>query len=217
MFVGHLAVALGAKRAAPNVNLGWLMAGVSALDLIWPFFLLAGIERATISPGTTAFTPLVFDAYPWSHSLVLSFLWGLVLFAIMRTARVAVSPSLVVGLVVSHWVLDFVTHVPDLPIWPGSPRYGLGLWNSIPGTMIVEGAIWISGIVIYLRTLAGNGQRPGWPFWSFVVFCSLMWVTSPFSPPPPSEEFLAWFGLVGWIVIPWAAWGDRARRARSPG
>ena len=87
MFVGHLAVALAAKRAAPDVNLGWLMAGVTALDLLWPPMLLAGIERASIVPGATAFTPLVFNSYPWSHSLLMALGWGVV-FALVAGALV---------------------------------------------------------------------------------------------------------------------------------
>jgi hypothetical protein len=212
MFVGHLAVALGAKRAAPNVNLAWLMAGVTALDLIWPIFMITGVEHATIAPGATAFTPIVFDSYPWSHSLVMAAAWGLVLVAIARAARVQVSSGLLVALVASHWVLDFVTHAPDMPLWPGdSPRYGLTLWNSIPGTLIIEGAMWIAGIAVYMGVVRQSGRRQGWPFWSFVALCTVMWVTSPFSPPPPSAEFLGWFGLIGWIIIPWTAWADRQR------
>ena len=213
MFVGHLAVALGAKRSAPNVNLGWLMVGVSALDLIWPIFLITGVEHATIAPGTTAFTPIVFDSYPWSHSLAMAVVWGVVLAAIAKAARLQVSPGLLIALVVSHWGLDFVTHVPDLPLWPGnSPRYGLALWNSIPATIAIEGAMWIAGIAIYMRTVGRSGRRLGWPFWSFVALCTFMWVTGPYSPPPPSEKSLGWFALIGWIIIPWTAWADRSLR-----
>jgi hypothetical protein len=216
MFVGHLSVALAARRSAPNVNLGWLMAGVTALDLVWPFFVLAGIEQVRIVPGATAVTPLVFDSYPWSHSLVMSFVWGVVLVAIARAARVKVSPVLLVALVMSHWVLDFVSHAPDMPLWPGdSPRFGLGLWNSIPATLIVEGAMWIAGIAIYMGVLSRTGERPGWTFWSLVIVCTLMWVTGPFQQPPPSVSALGLFGLLGWIIVPWATWADRSRRKRS--
>jgi len=214
MFVGHLAIALTAKRAAPNVNLGWLMASVSALDLVWPILVLAGVEKVSIVPGATAFTPLVFDSYPWSHSLVMSVVWGLVLVGIARAARVPASPGLLVALVVSHWVLDVISHAPDMPLWPGnSPRFGLALWNSIPATLIVEGAMWIAGVIMYKSVLARTNQRPGWPFWSFVAVCTLMWAAGPWSPPPPNVTTIGLFSLVGWIVIPWAAWADRARKS----
>ena len=212
MFVGHLAVALAAKRAAPRVNLGWLMAGVTGLDLVWPVFVIAGIEKVRIVPGATAFTPLVFDSYPWSHSLLMAFVWGLVLVVIARRFGVPSSYSLLlVGLVVSHWVLDFISHAPDMPLWPGpSPRFGLGLWNSIPATFIVEGGLWVAGIAIYLRTHRLVGLRARIAFWSLVLITTAMWAPGPWSPLPPSSKALGWFALIGWIIIPWATLADRS-------
>src|SRR4029450_5032249 len=136
MFVGHLAVALVAKRAAPAANLGWLMAGATPLALIWPVFVLAGIEHVRVVQGATAFTPLVFDSYPWSHSLVMAVVWGLALVAVARWREGRASAALLVTLGFSPWVLDFASHAPDMPLWPGpSPRLGLGLWYSIPLTL----------------------------------------------------------------------------------
>jgi membrane-bound metal-dependent hydrolase YbcI (DUF457 family) len=218
MFVGHLAVAFAAKRAAPDVNLGWLVAAVSALDLVWPIFILTGIEQVRIEPGATAFTPGVFVHYPWSHSLVMAIVWGLALAGLARVLRVPASASLLlVGLVVSHWFLDVVTHAPDLPLWPGdSPHFGLGLWNSIPGTFLVEGAMWVAGIAIYLRGRRFTTRAPRIAFWSLVAFSTLLWGASPWSPPPPSVQALGWFSLIGWIAIPWAALADH-RKAVQPG
>jgi len=214
MFVGHLALALAGKRAAPSVSLGWLVAAVTASDLLWPVFLLLGVERVRIVPGAMAFTPLVFDSYPWSHSLLMGLVWGAVLAGIARWRGISARAAALLGaLVVSHWVLDFVTHAPDMPLWPGpSPRLGLGLWNSIPGTFLVEGTLWAAAIVLYLRVV-GAGDRIGQvAFWSFVVICTLMWASGPWSPPPPNPRALAWFALAGWIVVPWASLADRHRR-----
>jgi membrane-bound metal-dependent hydrolase YbcI (DUF457 family) len=217
MFVGHLAVALGAKRAAPRANLAWLMAGVTALDLVWPVFVLAGIEHVRIVPGATAFTPLVFDHYPWSHSLVMAFAWGFVLAAVARRRRVAASSTLLVALVVSHWVLDFVTHAPDMPLWPGpSPRLGLGLWNSIGATLIVEGAMWITAIAVYLRVAPPMSFRARVAFWSLVTITTAMWASGPWSPPPPTPTALGWFALIGWTIVPWAALADDGRHRAAP-
>ncbi len=211
MFVGHLAVALAGKRAAPTVNLGWLMAGVIALDLVWPLFVLAGIERVQIAPGATAFTPLIFEYYPWSHSLVMSVVWGLVLAGLARWRQVPSSAFwLLVALVVSHWVLDFASHAPDMPLWPGpSPRFGLGLWNSIAWTFVVEGAIWLAGLVTYLRMRRSWNRTSRIAFWSLVAVTTVMWASGPWSPPPPTVEALGWFALIGWVVIPWAALAER--------
>ena len=213
MFVGHLAVALAAKRTAPSVNLGWLMAGVTTLDLVWPLFVIVGVEHVRIAPGATAFTPLIFDSYPWSHSLVMSFAWGLLLALIARSRGIVTASGLLVALVVSHWVLDFASHAPDMPLWPGSssPKYGLGLWYSIPATLIVEGAMWIAGRAIYLRVPGRLTTGAKIALWSFVAICTVMWASGPWTPPPPTERSLGWFALIGWLIVPWAALADRRK------
>jgi len=211
MFVGHIAVALAAKRSAPSVNLGWFMAGVTALDLVWPVFVITGLEHVRIVQGATAFTPLVFDSYPWSHSLVMAFAWGIVLAAIGRGRTSEPVSGLLVALVVSHWVLDFASHAPDMPLWPGasSPKFGLGLWDSIPLTLIVEGAMWIAGLAIFLR-IPGRWTTGAkiW-FWSLVALCTVMWASGPWGPVPSSEKALGWFAMIGWLIVPWSALADR--------
>ena len=210
MFVGHFALACGAKRAAPTVSLGWLVAAVTALDLVWPVLVLAGVEQVRIAPGATAFTPLVFESYPWSHSLLMSGVWGLVLAGLARWRRISTPASgLLVALVMSHWVLDWITHAPDMPLWPGpSPRFGLGLWNSVPLTIAIEGALWIAGIAVYLRVRPPMAWRSRLAFWSLVAITTLMWAAGPWSPPPPNSEALASLALIGWITIPWAVLAD---------
>ena len=212
MFVGHLSLALASKRATPTVNLGWLIAGVTALDLVWPLFVLANVEHVRIAPGATAFTPFVFESYPWSHSLVMSVVWGLVLAVVARWRRVpSAAWALLVALVVSHWVLDFVTHVPDMPLWPGpSPRLGLGLWNSIPATLVIEGAMWTAGIALFLKASPLRTVKSRVAFWSLVATTTAMWAAGPWGPVPPSSTALGWFGLIGWLIIPWAAAADRS-------
>jgi hypothetical protein len=213
MFVGHLALALAGKRAAPSVSLGWLMAAVCASDLFWPVFLLLGWERVRIVPGATPFTPLVFDSYPWSHSLLMGCVWGAALAGLARWRGIAPRATMLLALLVlSHWVLDFITHAPDMPLWPGpSPRLGLGLWSSIPGTLVVEGALWLVAIALYLRS-PGRFDGTGLiAFWSLVTICTVMWAAGPWTPPPPSPRALAWFALIGWLIFPWAALADRHR------
>ena len=212
MFVGHLALAFAAKPRTPGVSLGWLMAAVSALDLLWPLLLIAGVEHVRIQPGATAFTPLVFTAYPWSHSLLTAAGWGLALAMLARAAGVPRSAcSWLAALVVSHWVLDWITHAPDMPLWPtaSSPRLGLGLWNSIPATLAIEGLMWIAGLAIYLRGRRATRWIGPVALWSFVAVCTVMWASGPWSPPPPDSRSLAWFALIGWITVPWAALADR--------
>jgi len=209
MFVGHLAVGLAAKRAAPSVNLGWFMAGVTALDLVWPIFVIAGVEHAVVAPGATAFTPLVFTSYPWSHSLLMACVWGVLLAGIGRWRTPVPIGGLLFALVVSHWVLDVASHAPDMPLWPGrSPKFGLGLWNSIPATLIVEGLMWVAGLALYLTLPGRRTTGASIALWSLVIICTVMWATGPWGPVPPSEKALGWFALIGWLIVPWAALAD---------
>ncbi len=143
MFVGHLAVSLGAKAVEPKVPLSALVAASFGLDLLWPLLVLGGIERVSVAPGNTAFTPLAFESYPWSHSLLLAAVWGMIAWVFAYLTTKSQRLSLLVGaVVVSHWVLDFVTHHPDLPLWPGGPKLGLGLWYSVPATILVADCSW---------------------------------------------------------------------------
>ncbi|MBK9066350.1 MAG: hypothetical protein IPL76_05610 [Gemmatimonadetes bacterium] len=217
MFVGHLALGFAAKRTCPTTPLPWFIAAVTALDLVWPLFLLAGVEQVQIRPGATAFNPLVFESYPWSHSLVMAVAWGVVLAGLARWRGVdGRALGVLVLLVGSHWVLDVITHVPDLPLWPGpSPRLGLSLWNSLAGTYLVEGLLWVAGLVIYLRCTVTHSRAGRAAFWSFVLLCTGMWAAGPFGPPPPSVTGLAVFALVGWIVVPWAWWIESTRGLTS--
>ena len=139
MFLGHFAVAYGAKRLAPRISLGTLFAAAQLPDILWPWLLIAGVEQATIVPGDTAVTPLRFDSYPVSHSLVTVAAWGALFGALHFWRRRRVRDAvLLVLLTVSHWLLDFVSHRADMPLWPGGPRLGLELWRSVPLTVLVE-------------------------------------------------------------------------------
>jgi len=212
MFVGHLAVALVGKQASQKTSLGWFVAAATMADLLWPIFLLAGVEHVRLQPGATAFTPAVFESYPWSHSLLMLVLWGLALAGLARWRGVETRATWLIALLaVSHWVLDVVTHAPDMPLWPGnSPKFGLALWNSIPATLVIEGALWIACLTLYLRARRPRNWVAALAFWSLVVVTTLLWAMGPWSPPPPSLRALAWVALVGgWITVPWAAWADR--------
>ena len=217
MFVGHTAIALAARAKTPTVSLGWLVAATFTLDLLWPVFLVMGIEQVSIVPGATAFNPLVFDSYPWSHSLLMACVWGLCAAGMARWLGKSNAVAVLIGAVVaSHWILDWVSHVPDLPLWPGqSPLLGLGLWNSVFGTLLVEGGIFLVGIAIYVRNTRPVDRIGSVGFWAFVVVSAAMWASSPWSPPPPSAQALAWFSFGAWLLVAWAAWSDRHREVES--
>ena len=216
MFVGHTAVALAAKSRAREVSLGWLLAAAVALDLIWPVLLLLDVEHVRISPGFTAFTPFDFQSYPYSHSLLMSVVWAAAAALLARWRGLSQSTAVLIGgLVLSHWVLDFVTHAPDLPLVPwASPRVGLGLWNSIAATFVVEGALFVAGIALYLRATRARDRIGVWALWSLLGVSVVMWASGPFSSPPPSERAIGWVTLGLWLLVAWAAWADRHRDVR---
>src|SRR5438093_7074059 len=153
MFIGHFALGFAAKPVAPRVSLAVLFAAALLADLLWPLLVASGVERVRIDPGNTAFTPLDFVSYPYSHSLVMLVVWGVVLAALhgLGASRDGRTFAVLVALVVSHWLLDFVTHRPDMPLYPGGPTVGLGLWNSVGGTLVVELAMYGAGLWMYLR------------------------------------------------------------------
>ena len=207
-----MAAALGARTIAPRASLGVFVAAAFGLDLLWPIFLLTGLERVRIEPGNTAFTPLAFDHYPWSHSLLMAVVWALIAGACAPTQANAARTRLVIGLtVLSHWVLDFVTHRPDLPLWPEGPRLGLGLWNSVPGTLIVEGALFLVAIVLYARVVPARDAVGVWSLWSLVVFTGAIWMSGPWGPPPPSVSALTVAALALFLLPIWGSWIERHR------
>ncbi len=210
MFIGHFAVGFAAKRLAPRTSLGLLIGASLGLDLLWPIFVLAGWEEVQIDPGNTAFTPLAFVHYPWSHSLAMACAWGAALGLLYLAVRRYVRGSVVLALaVVSHWFLDAVVHRPDLPVTPaGSLRVGLGLWNSVPRTMALEGAIFGLALLLYMRG-SKPADRIGWlGFWVYAVFLVVVYVLNAFGPPPPDPHAVVVVALALWPVAIWAAWFD---------
>jgi hypothetical protein len=210
---------LGAKRLEPQVPLAASVAAAFALDLLWPILLLLGFESVRVSPGDTAFTNLAFDSYPWSHSLLMVMVWsslgalvGLGLWGSLRVGTV------LGGLVLSHWVLDLITHRPDLPLWPGGPLLGLGLWNSVPGTILVEAAFLAIGLWLYVGVTDRRDGVGRWSLVALVGLTGLIWVTQPWTPVPPTATAVAWGALVSWLLPPWAAWIEKHRTAgAAPG
>ncbi len=209
MFIGHYAVALAAKRVAPRTSLGTLFAATSLADLLWPVFLLFGWEQAHVVPGPNPFLTLWLDSIPISHSLITLIGWG-ALFAYLYRVRTGDGrAALVVALlVVSHWLLDYVTHRPDMPLYPGGTPLGLGLWNSVTGTVAVEGVMFVAGVWLYATATRARDRTGTYGFWSLIAVLVLSYVGSLFSPPPPTRVALAvgsagcsWRGRGGGIGI----------------
>lgn len=216
MFIGHLAVGFASKRFAPKTSLGTLIAAAVLPDLLWPVFVLMGWEQVRIEPGNTAFTPLNFVSYPISHSLVAAIGWA-TLFAMLYYvfSRYRAGAFLIWVGVVSHWVLDWITHRPDMPLYPGGPRLGLGLWNSVAATVIVEGLIYAAGVWIYVRVTRAKDRVGRWGLWAYVVVVALLYVANILNPPPTSVKLMVIVAIpFTWLLILWAWWCDRHRETR---
>jgi hypothetical protein len=214
MFVGHFALGFAAKRAVPRVSLGVLFAAAQFADLLWPVLVAAGLEQVAIDPGNTAFTPLDFISYPYSHSLLLLVVWGVVLGAAYRavTHRNGRTLAVLTALVVSHWVLDVITHRPDIPLYPGGPKVGLGLWNSVGATIAIELTMYAAGVWIYTSVTRARDSIGRWAFGSLVVFLVLAYVANILGGPPPSVTTI-WIAAIpaSLLILFWSAWADGHR------
>ena len=214
MFIGHFGLAFGAKKSAPAASLGTLFAACQFADLLWPTLVLLGYEHVEVQPGATKMTPLNFVSYPYSHSLSALCAWGvafgLIYYAIRRSR---ISAALTVALlVVSHWVLDYVTHRPDLPLTlSGLERYGLGLWNSVPGTLAVELTMFAAGLLLYLHETAPRDRIGSAGLWTLVSFLLVVYFASVFGPPPPGAPAVAWSAEAMWLLVIWGYWIDQHR------
>jgi hypothetical protein len=217
VFIGHFALGFASKKAAPRVSLGTLFLAAQFADLLWPVLLLAGVERVEIRPGATPVNPFVFSSYPYSHSLVALTVWGLIFATAHRALRRAPArvSLLLAALVVSHWVLDYATHLPDVPIGFSGPFVGLGLWRSRAATIVVETVLYFAGVAIYARATEARDRTGTVALRALVLFLLVFYFGSLFAPPPPSVTALAWGTLSMGLVIAWAYWVDSHRQPRG--
>jgi hypothetical protein len=217
MFVGHFGVGFAAKRFTPRTNLGLLVLAGEFIDLVWPVLVLLGVERVHIQPGLTPVTPLNFIYYPWTHSFLMAVVWGVVLaavyYAFKRDSRAAVVLVLVVA---SHWILDYLTHIPDLPLFPGTAaKFGLGLWHSRLWTAIVELGIFFGGIALYLRSTRARDRIGSIGLVVYAVFLTMLYMANLQSAPPPSVRAMAVTTIIGFpVFFLCAGWIDHHREPR---
>lgn len=212
MFIGHDAIGLASKPLARRTSLGWLIAAPLLLDLLWPIFLLLGIEHVRIQPHAMKMCPFVFIDYPWSHSLAMAAVWGLLFGGIYAIATRYVRGGVVLFFgVISHWVCDWLVHARDLPLYPGGPKFGLGLWNHPIAAMAIESALFAFGILVYRDVTEPQDGIGAYGMWVFFVFLGVLYVLNASATPPPSVKALAYGSLALWLLPLWAAWFDRHR------
>jgi membrane-bound metal-dependent hydrolase YbcI (DUF457 family) len=213
MFVGHFAVGFATKRLAPDVSLGWHLFAALFLDALFPIFAAVGLETLRIEPGYTAVMPLNLYDIPWSHSLAMSLAWaaafGGAWLALRKSARAA---ALLAAGVFSHFVLDWLTHRPEMQLWPGAEHaLGLNLWASIPGTMAVELSLFAAGVALYATASKATAPLGRWSLWAFIALLCVAYLATIFGPPPPSVP-LALAGIFGMVALSlWAHSFDKRR------
>jgi LexA-binding, inner membrane-associated putative hydrolase len=207
---------MAARASAPRASLGTYLVACQLPDLVWPVLLLLGVERVRIVPGITAASPMDFEWYPWTHSLLMSLVTSSLFALAYRAARKDGPAALWLGIsVFSHWVLDWITHRPDLQLVPWSPaRVGLGLWNHPLATMVTEGAMFAVGIWMYLGATRAKDKIGSIAFYSLCAALVILFAMSSTGPPPPNPKTLAIVALSVWLFVPWAYWIDRHREAR---
>lgn len=213
MYIGHYAVAFAAKKAAPRASLGTLIAAAQLIDLIWPVLVLMGVEKVAVEPGNTVVTPLNFQHYPYTHSLVAVLGWALLASGLYWVVTRYRAGAVTIGLaVVSHWVLDLLTHIPDLPLAPGGgPKLGLGLWNSFAGTVMFELGLFAVGVFLYVNVTRARNKRGRYALWGMALFLLVTYMANLFGPPPPDAKVVAMSALLLWLLVPWGYWIDRHR------
>jgi len=217
MFVGHCAVALVAKRAEPTINLGTFVFAAMFADFAWCVFMLLGVEHVQFKSGMGAGNYFYATNIAMSHSLLMDAVWATLLGSVYLLWRHFPRGALILFLVVlSHWLLDVVSHRPDMPIAPGMHAHvGLGLWNSIPATLLVEGGFWSLAIILYVRVTRPKSLTGNFVFWSGVVLLTLVWFSNIAGPPPQNPRAAPFASLIIFsVTVAWAYWVDGVRVPR---
>jgi membrane-bound metal-dependent hydrolase YbcI (DUF457 family) len=214
MLAGHFAVGLVAKRVAPAASAGTLVLASMMPDLLWCIFMIAGIEHVQFKPGIGAANYFGASDIAWSHSLLMDGLWaGLLAAAYFLKRRNQRGAWVIFGAVLSHWLLDLISHRPDMPLSPGLNRYfGLGLWDSIPAAVTVEGGFWLLAVILYARATHARKRTGVYAYWIVAAILTLLWYNNLAGPPPgdPHTAPVASF-LFFSLAVAWANWMNRLR------
>lgn len=216
MFLGHFGAGLAGKAIDQKPSLGTLFFAAQFIDLLWPIFLILGIEKVSINPQSTVVTPLDFIYYPFTHSLIGVLFWALLFGGTYYLIKRNFKTSLIMGaLVLSHWFLDLLVHKPDLPLTTNNDYLvGFGIWNSLVLTLIVEFLIFVTGAYLYLRYTTQKNKKGIFLIWSLLIFLIIIYLFNVFGPPPPETESIGYVGLAQWLIVGWGYWIDKNRLNR---
>jgi len=204
MFVGHYGPSFAIKSLRPAIPLWQLFIAVQLVDVMWAVLVLLGVEKVRIVPGITASNPLDLYYMPYTHSLVAAIFWSVAVALVSwLLSRVTTRSAAVwIGVAVfSHWILDFVVHRPDLPLYDDTLKVGLGLWNYPVVALSLEAALLFGGMILYLRVTTPINAigRVGPPLFGAVMLAIQSYIF--FGPPPVSPAAAAITALVSYVLF----------------
>lgn len=207
MFAGYLGAALAIGRAERRVNVGVFVFAAVLLDFVLWLFVVLGWESVTI-PASYASTHQPEFVFPYSHGLLSSMVWsalaGAAVFLCyprLKEAKLRAA-ALVSAAVFSHWLLDALVHVPELPlVGASSMKVGLGLWQTMPAALAAEAFIATAGLYLFVSGASLSRTRTlGLAALCLLVLASTV-LGMTVAPPPPSVIAMAASSLLTIIVL----------------
>ncbi len=204
MFAGHYGVSYAVRPFEPRLPLWVWFIAVQWLDVVWSLLVFLGIERLNIVPGFTEANALDLYYMPYTHglpgSIVLSLILGGVV-ALFTSGKAVRTILLIAGASFSHWILDLIVHVPDLPLYDNTAKVGLGLWRHIVLSFPLELLVLGAGAWLYARSATFRGATGRYLYWGFVIFLGLVQVYANFGPPPTTPKSMGMIALSLYSVL----------------
>jgi hypothetical protein len=133
--INHAATALIIKKEFINVPIIWLLISVQLMEIFWVILNFLGVERTTTEKEVRYVGDVHLSFMPFSHSIVTMVGVGLLAWLIISKGLGLPEAGIAVGIgVISHLILDLITHSSDIAIAPfiKSPKFGLGLYARYP-------------------------------------------------------------------------------------
>ena len=215
MFIGHFGVSFAAKKFAPKVSLATLFIATQFVDILWPFLLVFGVEKVAVTPGYTKTNAFEFLHFPYTHSLFMGLIWSVIVGGIHWLVKHDKRSALVIGIcVLSHWLLDVIVHTADLPLLPfGDYKVGLGLWNYVGITLIVETIIFLAGAFVYASVTKAKNKVGKWSLWMLIILLLIITLSNTFGPTPPNSVMILFYSFVILIaiIVGLSYWVDKNR------